>query len=82
MAYREELGVITSVDCGMRDCGSPVVWFSVDLLVGVVLIILPWEGSTDLIKKSNVYSLKNLVGKAVVLSTADNGTSYEFVRIK
>lgn len=45
--YAEELGVITSVDCGMRDCGSPVVWFMVDLLLGSVLIILPWEDSTQ-----------------------------------
>lgn len=82
MEKREELAVITNVDCGVRDGSTPIVWFTADLLIGCVLIVLPWTQAFDFIAKSGAYSLKELVGKAVVLSTNDNGTSYQFVRLK
>jgi len=78
---KEELGVITQIDCGNRDCGGPVIWFNVDLLIGSVLIVLNWEEGKKLVEQSKVYSLSSLIGKAVVMSESDSGT-FTFKRIK
>ena len=81
MSGKEELGIITQIDCGNRDCGRPVIWFTVELLVGCVLIILYWEEGEELLKQTGVHSLSNLVGKAVVMSQSDCGT-FTFKRMK
>lgn len=61
--------------------GRPVIWFTVDLLIGTVLIVLDWEQGKELVKQSKVYSLSSLVGKAVVMSESDSGT-FTFKRMK
>jgi len=81
MNAKEELGVIREIDCGNRDCGRPVIWFTVDLLIGCVLIVLDWEEGKELVKQSKLYSLSSLVGRAVVMSESDSGT-FTFKRIK
>lgn len=65
----EELGIIQNVQCGMRDVGQPIMWFTARTLQGDSLQILSWDKAAKLIEDAGVYSINDLNGQGVVLLT-------------
>lgn len=76
---KEELGVIENVGCGMRDCSTPCLWFTVKLLHGCALQILSWEEASDLICNANCHNINELNGRAVVVES--KGSIVRFKRV-
>lgn len=68
----EELATIKDVGIGMRDCNSPVLWFTVEMLHGAALQVFQWEQAAQVIEEFGVYDARNLEGRACVV-TVDKG---------
>ena len=68
-----EMAIMTKVGFGMRDGGSPVLWFSVHVADGfAALQILPVEEAITLIKDAKVRDVHDLEGKPCLVSRERN----------
>lgn len=69
----KQLAIMKNVGIGMRDCHSPVLWFSAFISEGsAALQVLNWDRAKDLIAKSGVYSVLELEGKSCWVNVGDN----------
>lgn len=75
----EEMAIIDGIDIGMRDCGTPVMWFGLKMLHGAAFNVVSWKEAATIIKKSGYYSFKKLDGKPCVVETTGNQS--RFVRM-
>ena len=72
-----ELAIIKNVGIGMRNCHYPVLWFDVHIAEGEpALQVLNWAQAEQLIKDYHLYDVKNLEGKACLVSKEGPGPGY------
>ena len=58
------VGIIRNVGIGNRDCGVPVLHFSVYVSECLAALqIINWDRANDIIKESKVYDVKDLEGR-------------------
>lgn len=74
---REEMAIMKGVSVGMRDTGHPCMWFSVNQEGSGSLQVLSWKEAEELIRKADVYDIKELNGKACIVEVDGN-----FMRFK
>ena len=67
----EELGVITEVGFGMRDCNSPVLWMSIALYAGGFLSVMNSAEACKFIMANDIYDISELKGRAVRVKSED-----------
>lgn len=61
----KQLAIMKGVDFGLRDAGTPVLWFTVYVSEGAAALqILAGEKIEILLKDAGCYSIKELEGKA------------------
>lgn len=77
---KEELAVIKDIQVGMRDAGSPICWFSVEVLYGTSLQVISIKEMEELIKSSECYKLSDLNGKLCIVET--DGYKVKFKRLR
>lgn len=76
---KEELATIGFGGFGMRDCGSCVLWFSVNMLVGGALIIMSAKEAVELIERHHIRDVKDLDGRPCVVKSRGLGFGIKFV---
>lgn len=69
---KEEMAIMKGVSIGMRDAGTPVMWFSTNQEGSGALQVLGWEDAAKLIREANVYDIKELNGKACIVERDGN----------
>jgi hypothetical protein len=79
---KEMAKVEGDVHIGMRDCGTPVVWFGVEMLVGGALIVMDWDTAKEHIKKAGVYDIKELSNSSCIVTNEGIGGRVRFVEFR
>lgn len=76
----EQMGVVKGVSFGMRDGGSPALWFVVETLGGGSLQSFNLEEAGRLIEEAQCYDIKQLEGRACVVDSNGAGSLMKFIR--
>lgn len=76
-APREELAIIEQIGVGIRDAGTPIVWFGVQGLGFGALIVWSWEEASDQISLNQVTNLLDLNGRPCVVSIDRSSVTFQ-----
>lgn len=75
-----QLGIIKNVNVGLRDVGSPILWFDTYTEENTAALqIFSWDEAYNIIKRAGVYGLKELEGRPCWLDVDGNKITFESV---
>jgi hypothetical protein len=76
----EELQIAKEISIGVRDVGSPCLWFEAEGLHGSSLQVLNWEDAQRFIKDVGVYDITKAKNIPIICKT--DGNMIRFIRVK
>ena len=68
----EEIAIIKDINIGLRDVGTPVIWFEVQALHGSSLQVIDSNQILDFIKEAKCNKLSDLNGKPCIIRSEGN----------